>query len=85
MNISSNAKSVSVHQYTADAFADVLDPKNKILRVLLQKFQENGNLRDFGAENAELLKTELKPYYGKICTVGNWRLWWQSAESASNC
>ena len=37
----SNAKSVSVHQYTADAFADVLDSENKKLRNLLQKFQEN--------------------------------------------
>ncbi len=59
-------KSVSVHQYTADAFADVLDSKNETLRALLQKFQENGNLRDFGTENAELLKVELKPYMEKF-------------------
>lgn len=61
-----NAKSVSVHQYTADAFADVLDLENKTLRNLLQKFQENGNLRDFGTDNAELLKKELKPHLEKL-------------------
>ena len=61
-----SAKSVSVHQYTADAFADVLDSDNKTLRDLLRKFQEVGNLRDFGAENAELLKRELKPHLRKL-------------------
>ena len=30
-----NAKSVSVHQYTSDAFADVLDSENEKLRTLL--------------------------------------------------
>ncbi|MBQ6781579.1 MAG: MspI family type II restriction endonuclease [Treponema sp.] len=62
----SNAKSVSVHQYTANAFADALDPDNKTLRKLLQKFQEVGNLRDFGEENAEALKAELKPNLEKL-------------------
>jgi len=61
-----NAKSVSVHQYTADAFADVLDSENKELRTLLQKFQEVGNLRDFGEENAFALKSALKPYLEKL-------------------
>lgn len=61
-----NAKSVSVHQYTADAFADVLDSDNVKLRTLLQKFQENGNLRDFGADNAAALELELKPHLKKL-------------------
>ena len=61
-----NAKSVSVHQYSADAFADVLDSENKTLRALLQKFQEVGNLRDFGSENATALKKELHPYLQKL-------------------
>lgn len=61
-----NAKSVSVHQYTSDAFADVLDSENEKLRTLLQKFQENGNLRDFGDENSIALRDELKPHLEKL-------------------
>ncbi|MCH5283884.1 MAG: MspI family type II restriction endonuclease [Treponema sp.] len=61
-----SAKSVSVHQYTADAFADVLDKSNENLRSLLRKFQEAGNLRDFGIDNAELLKNELRPHLKKL-------------------
>ena len=61
-----NAKSVSVHQYTSDAFADVLDSENEKLRTLLQKFQENGNLRDFGDENSIALRNELKPHLEKL-------------------
>lgn len=61
-----NAKSVSVHQYTAETFADVLDSQNKKLRKLLQQFQENGNLRDFGDENSVAMKNELKPYLEKL-------------------
>ncbi|MDY2840718.1 MAG: MspI family type II restriction endonuclease, partial [Treponema sp.] len=61
-----NAKSVSVHQYTADAFADVLDSENETLRTLLQKFQENGNLRDFGDDNSLALRSELKPHLEKL-------------------
>lgn len=61
-----SAKSVSVHQYSADAFADVLDKSNVQLRSLLQKFQEVGNLRDFGNDNAKALKKELYPYLKKL-------------------
>ena len=61
-----NAKSVSVHQYTAETFADVLDSQKKNLRKLLQQFQENGNLRDFGDENSVAMKNELKPYLEKL-------------------
>ncbi len=62
----SNAKSVSVHQYSADAFAEVLDSSNDKLRDLLCKFQKVGNLRDFGNENSDSLKKELKPYLEKL-------------------
>lgn len=55
-------KSVSVHQYSADSFADVLDDNNNILRSLLLEFQKVGNLRDFGDENKKLLSKEIKPY-----------------------
>ena len=57
---------VSVHQYTADAFADVLDPENEKLRVLLRAFQNAGNLKTFGLQNKEELTKELKPYLQKL-------------------
>lgn len=60
------AKSVSVHQYSADAFVDVLDENNSKLRTLLNEFQKNGNLRDFGEENIKLLSQEIKPYLKKL-------------------
>lgn len=61
-----NEKAVSVHQYNADAFADVLNPEDKELRNLLNKFQVYGNLRDFGENNKELLTQALKPYMKKL-------------------
>ena len=62
----SSDKSVSVHQYNADTFADVLDKDNTSLRHLLKYFQEVGNLRDFGKENQEKLTEELSPYVEKL-------------------
>lgn len=62
----SSEQSVSVHQYNADVFADVLDKDNKKLRVLLETFQESGNLRDFGEENTKELTIELEPYVKKL-------------------
>lgn len=61
-----NEKAVSVHQYTADAFADVLDPDNNDLRTILNKFQTVGNLRDFGESNKVHLTNTLKPYMEKL-------------------
>lgn len=58
-----NSKSVSVHQYTADAFADVLDEKNIELRQLLNAFQKVGNLRDFGKDNGLRLAKLLAPFH----------------------
>lgn len=58
----SSAKSVSVHQYTADAFADVLDPNNNQLRQSLQLFQDHPSLSEYGENNAQLLTTLLAPY-----------------------
>ena len=62
----SSDKSVSVHQYNADAFADVLDKENISLRRLLNYFQAAGNLRDFGEDNQEKLTEELSPYVEKL-------------------
>lgn len=57
---------VSVHQYTADAFANVLDPEDKELRLLLNNFQRFGNLRDFGEENCARLTEAMRPYRQKL-------------------
>lgn len=62
----SSDKSVSVHQYTADAFADVLDCQNESLRYLLNLFQESGSLSAFGEENCEALTEEIAPYIDKL-------------------
>lgn len=58
----SSNKSVSVHEYTADAFADVLDANNNRLRELLNEFQRAHNARDMAEGTAEELKKELRPY-----------------------
>lgn len=60
------SKEVSVHQYTADAFADVLDKDNDELRYLLKEFQRVGNMRDFGTENLEKLENILVPLNQKL-------------------
>ena len=62
----SSEQSVSVHQYDADVFAEVLDKDNHELRVLLEEFQSSGNLRDFGEEKTKLLTLELAPYVRKL-------------------
>ncbi len=62
----SSEQSVSVHQYDADVFAEVIDKDNNKLRVLLETFQESGNLRDFGEENTKQLTIELEPYVKKL-------------------
>ena len=58
----SSDSQVSVHQYTADAFANVLDSSNERLRALLNDFQKAGSLRDLGEEKCNQLTAELEPY-----------------------
>lgn len=62
----SSDKVVSVHQYTADAFADVLNRNNEALRSLLCGFQTAGSMSAFGEENCLLLQEHLKPYLKKL-------------------
>lgn len=62
----SSDKSVSVHQYDADTFSDVLDKDNESLRRLLRYFQSVGTLRDFGNENQSELTKELSPHVEKL-------------------
>lgn len=59
-------KEVSVHQYPANTFAKVINPDDVVLKNLLEKFQERGNLRDFGLENGIALEKALKPYLEKL-------------------
>lgn len=46
----SSSSWVSVHEYTADAFADVLNPADNRLRELLYTFQQAGGARGMGEE-----------------------------------
>lgn len=59
-------KSVSVHEYSADDFADVLDPDNDELRRLLNVFQATGNKRDMDPDDIQALTDELSPYLKKL-------------------
>lgn len=54
--------SVSVHEYSADVFADVLDSSNAELRRLLNVFQSIGNKRDMRQEDIQALTNTLSPY-----------------------
>lgn len=71
---------VSVHQYTADTFADVLDPNNKPLRELLNLFQFYANARDMLEADRVALQSALRPLLPKLC---KWVLGGFGAESAS--
>lgn len=62
----SSDKVVSVHQYTADAFADVLNQDDASLRSLLCGFQAAGSMSAFGEENCQLLQERLKPYIKRL-------------------
>lgn len=62
----SSNKSVSVHQYSADSFASVLDPTNKRLRELLNEFQTAGSAKAMRDGTADELKSELAPYLHKL-------------------
>ncbi len=63
----SSRSSVSVHQYSADSFTDVLDPANAELRRVLNEFQIVGNKRDMNPEDAQILETEIQPHISALC------------------
>ena len=65
----STADKVSVHEYTADAFANVLNPEDNALRELLLEFQAAGGAIALGAEKSAQLEKHLKPYIDKL---SNW-------------
>lgn len=62
----SNRDLVSVHEYNADTFADVLDNENAQLRFLLNKFQECGSRKSFGEKNCNELTEAIAPYIDKL-------------------
>nr|DAF20291.1 MAG TPA: restriction endonuclease [Inoviridae sp.] len=64
----SSEKSVTVHQYTADTFAEVLNPSDQELKTLLNGFQTAGSLSAFGEDNCNKLTTALAPYLTKLST-----------------
>lgn len=57
---------VTVHQFPAETFAMVLDPNDKELLSLLQRFQECGGITQFGPENTSALTAKLKPLQKKL-------------------
>lgn len=63
----SSNSSVSVHQYSADSFASVLDPNNNELKRVLNEFQRCGNKRDMDPLDAEILTREIQPHIFKLC------------------
>ena len=59
--------SVSVHEYKADDFADVLDKNNEKLRRYLNEFQKVGAATQMKEEDKKGLEQELKPLLKKLC------------------
>ena len=77
-----SGSSVSVHQYSASAFSEVLDPENENLRKLLLGFQTEANMRDFGEENCAALTKALEPYVDKL---EKWALGGEGAKGVLPC
>lgn len=65
----STKKVVSAHQYSADAFADVLDSNNERLRFLLNLFQYHGNQINLSEEERKELTAQLSD---KLTTLCKW-------------
>lgn len=63
----STAKSVSVHEYTADAFCNVLNPKDNELRSLLVEFQNAGGVMSMDPSDAHRLTEKLSDYKYDLC------------------
>lgn len=59
-------KTVSVHEYSADYYADVLDPTNPELRRLLNSFQTAGSKEGMPKADQQDLSMALRPYLRKL-------------------
>lgn len=62
----SSADRVSVHEYTADAFSNVLNPQDEQLRELLNDFQSVGGVRSMDPTKADALEKRLTVYKLKL-------------------
>ena len=58
----SNSSWVSVHEYTADAFARVLNPDDIHLKELLYEFQQAGGSKAMGVQQSEKFEECIKKY-----------------------
>jgi len=57
---------VSVHEYSADTFARILNPTDQNLKSLLVDFQSAGGKNALGAEKSEALEIALGPYNERL-------------------
>ena len=62
----SSSTAVSVHEYSAEQFAEVLDPSNEKLKRLLLAFQAAGSKSKMNEADVDSLTSELKPYQRKL-------------------
>lgn len=62
-----NRNEVSVHQYSADSFADVLNPNDLGLRHMLKLFQMAGSVQNMPVGTPLLLTNALHPYLKRLC------------------
>lgn len=62
----SSDNKVSVHEYSAESFTNILDSNNSNLKLLLENFQATPSLSGFGETNSKALTIELAPYSDKL-------------------
>lgn len=62
----SSADRVSVHEYTAEAFSKVLNPKDEELKNLLVEFQTVGGVRSMNPDSVLLLEKKLTAYRDRL-------------------
>lgn len=62
----SSADFVSIHQYPADSFADVMNPEDEKLRFLLNDFQQAGSVSALGKEKTDALTQRIKLYEAEL-------------------
>lgn len=62
----SSRETVSVHQYTAETFSQVLNPDDEELSDLLNAFQTAGSKAALGEQKTLLLQNALEPYRKKL-------------------
>ena len=62
----SSSNRVSVHEYTAEAFCNVLNPNDYELKMLLNAFQAVGGVRSMETRQAKALEKRLSLYLDKL-------------------